>query len=270
MSKLGEMLGEGSFGKVYRLGKDKVVKYIHLYLDGLNDYIEPYILSRIDHPNIMRSDEISFGEGLLKILLDLGTPISSLPEGQIKKDKNNLSIHIKNGLTFLHSQGIVHGDIKPSNILKVGGSYKINDFGLSILLRSDPQDIDNMIYSVNYRPPEISGWIVSRKSDIWAFGKLLENYFTSREMIKKGFKDFLRMRLEDRPFFSDIAIFLTDEQISQNNKHLLDSVRVNKNWNKIFCQKLRNDGKNNYKLSKKYLQFEKSLIKNGVMNINIK
>ncbi len=263
--KLGEMLGEGSYGKVYRIGKDKVVKYIHLHGDELNDYIEPYILSKSDHPNIMRSEEISFGEGLLKILLDLGTPISELPSAEIKKDKLNLSKQIKDGLTFLHSKGIVHGDIKPSNILKVHKTYKINDFGLSILLRTDPQDIDNMIYSENYRPPEIYGWLVSRKSDIWAFGRLLENYFTSREMSKRGFKDYLK-RLENRPKFSEIDNFLTDEKIIENN---LNSSEIEKNWGKPFCQKLRNDGKKSYKLSKEYLKFEKGLIKDGVMNINL-
>lgn len=262
--KLGEMLGEGSFGKVYRIGEDKVVKYIHLYGDELNDYIEPYILSRLDHSNIMKSEEISFGEGLLKILLDLGTPISSLSDGEVKKDRLSLSNQVKEGLTFLHSQGIVHGDIKPSNILKVGECYKINDFGLSILLIEDPQDIDNMLYSENYRPPEILGWLVSRKSDIWAFGRLLENYFTSREMSKRGFKDYLK-RLENRPSFSEMDIFLTDQEIVENN---LTSIEIKK-WGKPFCQKLRNDGKKSYKLSKEYLEFERGLLKDGVMNINL-
>ena len=132
-------------------------------------------------------------------------------------------------------------------------------------MRTDPQDIDNMIYSENYRPPEIYGWLVSRKSDIWAFGRLLENYFTSREMSKRGFKDYLK-RLENRPKFSEIDNFLTDEKIIENN---LNSSEIEKNWGKPFCQKLRNDGKKSYKLSKEYLKFEKGLIKDGVMNINL-
>jgi serine/threonine protein kinase len=264
-NKLGKLIGQGSFGKVYQLGKDKVVKYIHLPDDGLIDYIEPYILSNLKHKNIMNSNQISIGDcGLLKILMDVAEPISNIPIREIKKDKNNLAIQIKEGLTFLHNLAIVHGDIKPSNILKIDNLYKITDFGLSVLLYSDPQQIDKLIYTDKYRPPENYDRIISTKSDIWAFGRMLEEYFTPREMEKRGFKLYLKRKLEDRVCFSENKYFSTDEQILQKNSHLdLDIA-----WGKIFCQKLRNDGKNYY-CSRDYLQFEKNLFRDEKIDINI-
>jgi serine/threonine protein kinase len=264
--KLGKLIGEGSFGKVYELGKDKVVKYIHLTGDGLLDYIEPFILSNLKHENIMNSDQISIGEcGLLKILMNIADPISNLSLRDIKKDKLNLALQVKEGLTYLHNLTIVHGDIKPSNILKIGNCYKISDFGLSILLYSDPQKIDKLIYTDKYRPPENYNYIISRKSDIWAFGKMLEEYFTPREMEKRGFKSYLGRKLEDRICFSENNYFLSDQEIIQKNKYLLYSEECVK----VFCQKLRNDGKEHYSCSEKYLDLENNLFSNGRMDIDL-
>lgn len=257
--QLGKKIGSGSFGKVYSLGSDKVVKYIHLPPDGLLDYIEPYILSRLKHVNIMFSDEISLGQnGLLKIVMKKSDPISELE----KINKKDMTNHVRKGLEFLHSHGIVHGDIKPSNILKLGSVYKISDFGLSILLKSDPQKIDKIIYTEKYRPPENYNFLISRKSDVWAFGKMLEDYYTPKEMETKNYKNFLKKNFCDRPSFSSSDVFVTDKYLNDVNKI------ENKNWGKIFCQKIRND-KITPKCSERYLDYEKKLITDGLIKIDI-
>jgi hypothetical protein len=83
--------------------------------------------------------------------------------------------HIASGLSFLHQRGIVHGDIKPANILLTtplpGEAYplpKLGDFGSSAL--NPPHDIPRAhIGTLGFQPPEAA----SRhgpEADIWALG----------------------------------------------------------------------------------------------------
>lgn len=73
---------------------------------------------------------------------------------------------------FLHSKGIVHGDIKPSNILLYDNNIKLTDFSLSTFHTNEDHRIYiKESYTENYRPPEVwnsKGY--TYKGDIWALG----------------------------------------------------------------------------------------------------
>ena len=116
MSKLGKMLGKGSDGEVYEIldDKDNVVKYIQPKICGIENYLEYYIMLYISHPNIVCATEIELTEhNLVKIVQK-----RALSNLCIKlKNKRNIFSQIVQGVKFLNDHNIIHGDIKPSNIL---------------------------------------------------------------------------------------------------------------------------------------------------------
>ena len=78
------------------------------------------------------------------------------PTRRLKKGKElfataeimNLMIKITKGVAYIHSQSIVHKDLKPANIfLKLDGTPQIGDFGISRVLKDN-----SFIFSVNVNP----------------------------------------------------------------------------------------------------------------------
>ncbi|KAF8337385.1 kinase-like domain-containing protein, partial [Cantharellus anzutake] len=79
------------------------------------------------------------------------------------------------GLAYLHSERIIHGDIKPENIVVVEatGVARLCDFGLSSLLDDLPiyAPSSSMDGTLRYKSPELfSGGKRNEASDMWAFG----------------------------------------------------------------------------------------------------
>ena len=176
--KLGKLIGKGSDGVVYELIiNDKckdVIKFIQGDIYGIKNYIEYFILFNLDEKYITRCKGIEIDDdGLIKIIFkkarcDLK---DFLQENKIgNKKKKILIMKLLEGLEYLHSYNIIHGDIKPSNILVFeGDDIKYTDFNLSRINLSSGQ-IDRKLYTMTYRPPEISENRASLKSDIWALG----------------------------------------------------------------------------------------------------
>jgi dual specificity tyrosine-phosphorylation-regulated kinase 2/3/4 len=92
----------------------------------------------------------------------------------ILKDKLNIFLDITKGLEFLKIKKIIHGDIKPENILLTNNSNNnavIADFGLSILKSSPKIQYRYNIQTIWYRSPEIFFKIPFNESiDMWSFG----------------------------------------------------------------------------------------------------
>ncbi len=95
------------------------------------------------------------------------------------------------GLRFLHSSGIIHRDLKLSNILlSEGGQAKIADFGLAVgvdasTTANDSIDHDSLERTIcgtpNYLAPEIvSKRRYGRSADIWSLGCLLYSFLVGR------------------------------------------------------------------------------------------
>ena len=138
-----EKVASGSFATVYRgrdleLGREVAIKQIHeQYLQDpqqLDRYWhEAQLLASLQHPNIVTIFDVVRDRGWL--ILELMQSDLSRVAGRKQMDLNSLRTtvaHCLRALKFLHAHGIVHGDIKPSNMMiDRRRRVKIGDFGLA-------------------------------------------------------------------------------------------------------------------------------------------
>lgn len=176
-------LGSGAFGDVFRVQyKDKsYAKKVNRGFDeGLSvGLIREYsILSTLNHPNVV---------SLSYFTTDIYSMVMPLADCDLRSRLNKmpmigdqmyrqLAIQLLTGLDYIHSNGCLHRDIKPQNILVFGGNtstiFKLADFGSA---RGTHIGIDfgyytNKISTLWYRAPEILLGSVSYNSkvDVWA------------------------------------------------------------------------------------------------------
>lgn len=194
-------VSEGRNSSVY-LAKDlqldgefvvKEVKESTIKKNRQDYFQEARILYSNRHVNIMpiqyackRGDSIYFAmpyykNGSLASIMDK----RYLTVGEIIK----YSLDILTGLNYIHSNGFVHLDLKPSNILiDDTGRAVITDFGLSQSLDENGLTKQNMVYEKVYQEPEM--FIINKRtiySDIYQFGITLYRMCNGINILRKQF-----------------------------------------------------------------------------------
>jgi len=186
-----EVLGQGYFA-IVKVGIDKktgervAIKVVNKELvereETLNNEIE--ILSKVDHPNIVRMHSIFDTPEHLFIVMDLmegGELYEEIIQRSVFSEKEAAIIvkQLLDALVYLHAQGIVHRDLKLENLLlsKKGElDVKLADFGLSRLFKPGGQ-MYTACGTPFYVAPDIllatdeSGY--GPNVDMWAVGVLL-------------------------------------------------------------------------------------------------
>eukprot|EP00483_Globobulimina_turgida_P011703 UN11725 len=189
----GDLLGCGSFGKVYKaldLNSSiiNVVKQVELIKDnnGNNIFIENIksiqneirTLSKLSHPNIVRYLGSSSTKNHLNIFLEymaggsIAQMLTMFGPFDVRLIKS-YTMQILNGLSFLHSQNIIHRDIKGSNILvNPDGCLKLADFGVCFSFDQQLSTLPSSLHgTVHWMAPEV---ILQNKydykADIYSFG----------------------------------------------------------------------------------------------------
>jgi sugar lactone lactonase YvrE/predicted Ser/Thr protein kinase len=142
-----EKVGEGGFGEVYKardmgLGRLVALKVIHMRHLGDPDvlqrfYREARVAAALDHPHIVPVYEVGEVQGVPFIAMKY-VPGRSL--AQVVQERGRLPLEeavriaeqVASALDYAHGQGVVHRDVKPSNILvDEEGQAFVTDFGLA-------------------------------------------------------------------------------------------------------------------------------------------
>ena len=150
--EIGEKLGEGGMGEVYaathvRLGSRHALKLFTRPAAGADDLRarfeqEGRLLARLRHPRVVRVTDFGSdaADGRPYIVLDLVTApdgavrsLADLPAGAADEETiARWHDDLREGLAYIHAQGIVHRDLKLENVL-IGpdGHVVLTDFGIS-------------------------------------------------------------------------------------------------------------------------------------------
>ncbi len=227
--KLGNRLGRGSDGEVYELingdNRNKVIKFIRLSTYGIRNYLEHIILYYFDQKYITNSEHIYLENNLLLKIIqqrancDLRQYINS--NKITKKNKKNITLQLIDGLNYLQSRNVIHGDIKPENILKFNNTFKYSDFGMSKICNI--KYTDNNLYTFFYRPPEIAKNIFDLKSDIWALGcTLYEIYYNKRYFTLSANKELYHISVE----YNDQIYSIIKQMVEEDLVKRLDIIQL--------------------------------------------
>uniref|UniRef100_UPI00398EC365 cyclin-dependent kinase 6-like n=1 Tax=Pristiophorus japonicus TaxID=55135 RepID=UPI00398EC365 len=188
-------IGEGAYGKVYKArdleNNGKFVALKRIEIPRTQEGI-PFIIIRevawlkqleaFDHPNVIRLFNVELGpctDQMMKLTLvfelieqDLSVFLTKVHEpGLPHKKIKDIMLQLFRGLDFLHSNRVVHRDLKPQNILvSNSGHVKLADFGLARVY-SFNMALTPVVVTLWYRAPEVL--LYSRYTaavDIWSVG----------------------------------------------------------------------------------------------------
>jgi eukaryotic-like serine/threonine-protein kinase len=215
-----EKLGEGGMGVVYKAHDTKLdrivaLKFLPPHLTKSEEDKQRFIreakaVSSLDHPNICTIFEIDeTPEGQLFIVMPAyaGETLSEkIVRGPMHVDDIlDIAIQIAAGLQIAHEEGIVHRDIKSSNIFVTQrGQVKIMDFGLAHKTEPGPPTRKmTTVGSVPYISPEQARFdSLDRRTDIWSFGVVLYEMITGRRPFMSDYSEelvFMILREEPEP-----------------------------------------------------------------------
>jgi hypothetical protein len=147
---------------------------------------EAQALAKLSHPHVVGVHDVGEVDGLPYIVME------HLPGHSLKQtieqggpmavgDAVRLAIEIANGLAFAHSRGIVHGDMKPSNVLLTDtGHAKIADFGIARMPKEDASTPQLFATAMYVAPERVEGKSLSTASDIYGLGLVLYEMLVGR------------------------------------------------------------------------------------------
>ncbi|MGW5370337.1 serine/threonine-protein kinase [Streptomyces sp. NPDC004009] len=193
--ELGEHLGAGGAADVYRgmdlrLGRPVAVKVFRRGSGtGLKDRFEDeaVVLARLHHPGLVTVFDVGCHEGqafLVMQLVEGSTLRRRITEGTMTVPALvELGIPLAAALGHVHRAGILHRDVKPSNILLDAENRPyLTDFGISRAIDATASTRDGAIVgtAAYLAPEQVTGRRVEQRADIYALGLVLLECLTGR------------------------------------------------------------------------------------------
>jgi len=187
-------VGRGSTGTVYLshdpfYGRDVAIKLYHAAgTDGAESRNarrmfmgEAHMIGKLQHPNIVPIFDAGEEDGRRYVVTEhihgartlaaYCRPGSLLPVEQVVQ----IVYKVAKALHYAHSRGVVHRDVKPSNILLTqDGDVRIVDFGIALVSDSEISRLEGVAGSPAYMSPEqVQGHPLDARSDLYSLGAVM-------------------------------------------------------------------------------------------------
>ena len=191
---LTRLIGQGGMGKVYHADLDGAdsavaVKFLHRSFQQNQEAVqrllrEAEIIHQLDHPGIVGLRGIGrTAAGVYFVVMDLleGKTLQTTAEHPAPEHTVDWIIQLADALEHAHNAGVIHCDLKPSNVVVTSDRAVLTDFGLAHLQSSQR----NRILSGTapwMAPEQVDEWFgpVTRATDVYGLGALLYTLLSGR------------------------------------------------------------------------------------------
>ncbi len=194
-------LGRGGMGVVYRARQISLVREVAIKMilrerlaspeEKKRFFVEAESTARLNHPNIVPVYEVGELDGRPFFSMEYirgMTLMQRINQGPIPQRRAvQIIAPICRAIAYAHSQGIIHRDVKPSNILLDSkGMPKLTDFGLAKLITGDQESLTRtgaILGTPTYMSPEQATGqeqLMGPGSDIYSIGSVLYHALTGR------------------------------------------------------------------------------------------
>jgi serine/threonine protein kinase len=195
-----EQIGRGGMAAVYKAYEESLARHVAIkvlpeFFAEAKEYrvrfqVEAVAVAKLRHQNIL--SVFAYGEEngtpyIVSEFVDGGTLAEKLNGAMKVDDVVALLTPIASALDYAHTQGVLHRDVKPSNIMLLGdGTPVLTDFGLAKLLESDTITLTGTVLGTpEYMAPELcSGGAAGPRADIYSLGVVAYEMLTARVPFK--------------------------------------------------------------------------------------
>jgi serine/threonine-protein kinase len=202
--ELGDRLGSGGMSNVYRatdliLERTVAVKILAEHLSDDERFVarfrrEALAVAKLIHPNIVQVYDTGVDEGRHYIVMEYveGRSGAQILQRQGPLDPETAAeagIQACAGLDYAHRRGIIHRDVKPGNLMVVGGpvgggpmTVKLTDFGIARAIEQTRiTQVGSVVGTAAYLAPEqVRGEEATPATDVYALGVVLYQFLTGR------------------------------------------------------------------------------------------
>jgi len=193
--ELGELIAEGSFGAVYlatqpSVGREVAVKVVRPELADDPEFIrrfeaEAQIVARLEHPHIVPLYDYwrePGGAYLVMRFVRGGTAEQALQRGDADLDfVTKVVQQVGGALAAAHESGVLHRDVKPSNILlDARGDTYLTDFGIAIDVDTGDGAAGSVGSPLYVAPEQAAGGQVDGRSDLYSLAVVVFELLTGQ------------------------------------------------------------------------------------------
>jgi serine/threonine protein kinase len=193
-------VGQGSTGRVFLshdpyYGRDVAIKLYNI--ENEEDpqkarvtrkmfFNEAQMMGRLQHPNILPIYDAGEENGSYYVVTEHVHGARTLaaycrPDNLLRiDDVVEIMFKCAKGLHYAHSRGVIHRDVKPSNImLTLDNDVRVIDFGIALIKDSDVSRIEGIAGSPSYMSPEqVQSAEITPRSDIYSLGAVMYELLT--------------------------------------------------------------------------------------------
>src|SRR6266852_2523495 len=213
------LIGKGGMGEVYKARDTKLQRDVALKVlapafvhdpDRLARFQrEAHVLASLNHPHIATLyglEDSGRTHALVMEFVEGPTLGDRIAQGPIPwEEARAIALQLADAMEYAHEKNVIHRDIKPANIkVSADGFVKVLDFGLAKALADDPQPgsdprnsptltlsmattAGTILGTAAYMAPEqAKGRPVDRRADVWAFGVVLYEMLTAKQLFSGG------------------------------------------------------------------------------------